>query len=411
MRTRAGLTGRGWGLLAAALVFGAGAYVFGLDELYPLGAGSLVLVVAARTWVANATWDLRVSRTIRPSRLPEGTEARVLVSARNHGRRRSPVVVVRDRFEGGRIAAAFAIAPLEPEESRGATYRLPAARRGLYHLQSLEVELSDPFGLAQVTRVSAPGGSLTVHPRVEALAHSSIPSDSDRDRRVPLPVLGRGGDEFYGLREYEPGDDLRHVHWASTARVDEVMVRQPENLWRGRTTIVVDTRSRAHSPQSFEAALSGAASLATSTLRGGMQTRVVFTGGVDTGYGSGPGHEAAILDNLAVTQLRPGSGLGEELRFAMLSGPIVLLTTDVAGVDEIGAVLRKAGRSSAAVVVFLRSGKGNHASPPFPWRVSATSPGPGPASNGGSRWRQVVVPPGTSFRTAWTGSRRVAAPC
>lgn len=397
MRARAGLTRRGWWLLGAALVLGASAYLFGLDELYPLGAGSLVLVVAARAWVANATWDLRVSRTIRPSRLPEGTEAKVLVSARNHGRKRSPVVVVRDRFEGGRMAASFAVAPLDPEESRGATYRLPAARRGLYRLQALEVELSDPFGLARVTRVGAPGGSLTVHPRVELLPHSSIPSDSDRDRRVPLPVLGRGGDEFYGLREYEPGDDLRHVHWASTARVDEIMVRQPENLWRGRTTIAVDARSRAHSPQTFEAALSATASLATSTLRSGMQTRVVITGGVDTGYGSGPGHEAAILDALAVCQARQGSGLWEELRFAMLSGPMVLVTSDAAGVDEIGAVLRKAGRSPAAVVVFLRAGA--KALP------GSTSPG------SGSRWRQVVVPRGTSFQTAWSGSRRTGVPC
>lgn len=412
MRARAGLTRRGWWLLAAALLLGAAAYLFGLDELYPLGAGSLVLVVAARAWVANATWDLRVARTIRPSRLPEGTEARVLVSARNHGRKRSPVVVVRDRFEGGRMAASFAVAPLEPEESRGATYRLPAARRGLYRLRSLEVEISDPFGLARMTRVGAPGGSLTVHPRVEPLAQSSIPSDSDRDRRVPLPVLGRGGDEFYGLREYEVGDDLRHVHWASTARVDEIMIRQPENFWRGRTTIAVDRRPGAHSSQTFEAALSAAASLATSTLRSGMQTRLVLTGGTDTGYGSGPGHEAAILDTLAVCQLKEGSGLWEEFRFAMLSGPIVLLTTDAAGIAEVGAVLRKAGRSSAAVVVFLRAGaKGLLAPGPAPWGSVLGSPSGSPLPSSGLRWRQVVVPPGVSFRSAWGSSRRLGVPC
>jgi uncharacterized protein (DUF58 family) len=400
MLAGAGLTRRGWGLLGAALMLGASAYLFGLDELYPLGAGALVLVVAARAWVSNSAWDVRISRNIRPSRLPEGAEAKVVVLARNHHRRRSPVVVVRDRFEGGRVAASFAVAPLEPGEARGASYRLPAVRRGLYRLLPLEVELSDPFGVSRVTRVGAPGGSLTVHPRVEQIAHSSIPSDSERDRRVPLPVLGRGGDEFYGLREYEPGDDLRHVHWVSTARVDELMIRQPENLWRGRTTVVVDARSGAHNARTFEAALSAAASLAVSTLRSEMQARVVMTGGVDTGYGSGTGHEARILDTLAVSEPRPGAGLWDEVRFAELSGPVVLITTDVAGADEKGAVLRRAGRSSAAVVVFLRE----HA------RDSARNL-QAPAAGGSSRWRQVTVQPGANFRAAWTASRRVGAPC
>ncbi|HEX6393233.1 MAG TPA: DUF58 domain-containing protein [Acidimicrobiales bacterium] len=400
MRRGAGLTRRGWGLLAVALALGASAYLFGLDELYPLGAGSLILVVAARGWVANSTWDVRISRTIRPSRLPEGAEARVHVTARNQDRRRSPVVVVRDRFEGGRVAAAFAVAPLEPGEARGASYRLPAVRRGLYRLVALEVELCDPFGLARVTRVGAPGGSLTVHPRIESLIHGSIPSDSERDRRVPLPVLGRGGDEFYGLREYAPGDDLRRVHWVSTARVDELMIRQPENLWRGRTTIVVDTRSHAHSSQTFEGSLSAAATLAVATLRSGMQARLVLTGGVDTGYGNGTGHEATILDTLAVSEPRRGEGLSDELRFARLSGPLVLITSDMTTADEIGAVLRTAGRSSAAVVVFARER-----------RRESVAGDEARASARTSKWRQVVVQPGMSFRAAWIGAGKVGVRC
>lgn len=395
MRRGAGLTRRGWAFFVGALVLGASAYLFGINELYPLGAGALVLVVAARAWVSNRRWDVRISRTIRPSRLAEGTEARVLVSAFNHDRRVSPVVVVKDRFQSGRLAAAFAIAPLEPGETRRATYRLPAARRGLYRLRALEAELCDPFGLARVVHVGAPGGTLTVHPRVEHVAHSSIPSDSDRDRRIPLPVLGRGGDEFYGLREYEAGDDLRHVHWASTARVDELIIRQPENLWRGRTTIVVDARIDVNNDRTFESALSAAATLAVSTLRAGMQARVVLTGGTDTGYGSGSGHEATILDTLAVSQPQPGAGMWEELRSAALAGPMVLITTDAATSQEIAAVLRRTGRSSAAVVVFSRSDRDRAETQPA--MVGANA-----------KWRQVVVPPGGSFRAAWSGSRKVA---
>jgi uncharacterized protein (DUF58 family) len=301
---------------------------------------------------------------------------------------------------------------LEPGEARGASYRLPAARRGLYRLRALEVELCDPFGLAKVVRVGAPGGTLTVHPRIQHVPHNSIPSDSDRDRRVPLPVLGRGGDEFYGLREYELGDDLRRVHWASTARVDELIIRQPENLWRGRTTIVVDARAEVQNGPTFEASLSAAASLAVSTLRSGMQARVVLTGATDTYYGSGAAHEATILDTLALSERRAGAGLWDELRHAGLSGPLVLITTDATNSADIGAVLRRAGRASAAVVVFLRTAAaGGDSAKSIAGTSTGRSPGAPGGAGGTSRWRHVVVPLGGNFSALWSGSRKLGVPC
>ena len=87
--------------------------------------------------------------------------------------------------------------------------------------------------------------------------------------RVPV------GLDFFGLREYEVGDDLRRVHWRSTARTGELMLRQDEMPWEARSTILLDTRPSTHHGESFERAVEIAASLATAMCRGRRQVRFV----------------------------------------------------------------------------------------------------------------------------------------
>ena len=142
---RAGLTRRGWALLAAAALLALGAYLFGVLELYPLAAGALVLIVAARLWIGSRHWDVRVSRHVRPARVPAGVAARVELAVTNHADRPSPVLAARDPFDRGRRWARFLIAPLDPGEVRWAAYTLPTSKRGVFELGPLELEFSDPF--------------------------------------------------------------------------------------------------------------------------------------------------------------------------------------------------------------------------------------------------------------------------
>ena len=74
-------------------------------------------------------------------------------------------------------------------------------------------------------------------------------------------ALGRAGDDFYALRPYQVGDDLRRVHWPATAHNDELMIRQHELPWQERTTVLLDVRATAHVRESFELAVSAAASI------------------------------------------------------------------------------------------------------------------------------------------------------
>jgi uncharacterized protein (DUF58 family) len=386
---RAAFTPRGWALLAVAAMLAAGAFLFGIEELYPVAAAALTLIAGARIWVGSRRWDVRVIRHVRPARVPAGVPARVELAVINHAGRRSPILAAKDPFDEGRRWARFLIAPLDPGEVRLAAYTLPTSRRGVYALGPLEVELSDPFGLTRVVTIGCPTSSLTVHPRVDAIRSRHVPAEPDPDMRVPLPVLGRIGDEFYGLREYRLGDDLRRVHWASTARSDQLMIRQPENLLQGRLTVAVDLRAEVHDPATLESALSAAASIVMAGIRSRIHVRVVTTTGVDTGFGSTAAHGAAVLDILAAAETRPGSTLIEDLRTTSMTGPLTLVTTQAAGENELSGLTRAGRRDRTTLVVFERQGQDRE-------RLGF--------DRYPARCRLVAVRQGGSFSAAWEGA-------
>jgi uncharacterized protein (DUF58 family) len=381
-----GLTARGWALLAAAGALAIGAFLFGVEELYPVAGAAAVLIVGAHCWVRGRSWDVRVVRHVRPARVPAGVAARVELAVVNHARRPSPILAAQDPFDGGRRWARFLIAPLEPGEVRWAAYTLPTSRRGVFGLGPLQLELTDPFGLSRVIVDGCPLATLTVHPKVDPIRSRYVPAETDPDMQVQLPVLGRVGDEFYGLREYRIGDDLRRVHWASTARTDQLMIRQPENLLQGRLTVAVDLRASVHDYETLEAALSAAASVAMSGIRRRVHVRVVTTTAVDTGFGSTVAHGAVLLDVLAAAEVRPGTSLADDLRIGAGSGPLTVITTGSAGETELAAVTRNGPHDRTTLVIFEHAG----AQPPpvgLGWRPS--------------RGRVVAVPAGGSFRQAW----------
>lgn len=377
-----GFTTRGRVVAGAAAVMALAAYLFGVQELYCLAAAAAVLVIVARTWVQFRGWDVAVIRQVHPTRVQAGAEARVELTVRNCGSRSTPPLLARDAFDGGRRWARFAIGPLAPGEIRASSYRLPSNRRGVYHLGPLELQLVDPFGLAHHTLSTAPDTSLTVHPHYEVVPFRAASSHRDDDRRTLKAVIGGAGAEFYMLREYVPGDDLRRVHWPSTARIDDLVIRQPEGARRGRVTVVADVRATVHDADSLEALLSGVASLAVSCLQAGLQVRVVTTGGFDSGHHSGRAAGVALLDGLATAEAhRPAAG-ARPFRVAGRADPVILVTTDRSTDADLESAVGLGGPTGTTVVVFETGAPG-----------SGSGPGPGR--------RKVRVPVGGSFRSAW----------
>lgn len=397
---RTSLTTRGRALLLAAALLAMGGWLFGVQELYCLSVASLVLVGGGRIWVAFLRWDLSVTRLVHPARVSAGQEARVELAVTNRSPHASPTVEARDPFDGGRRVARFSIAPLRRGETRTSTYRLPSMPRGVYRLGPLELRLTDPLGLVVSAVQLAVETTLTVHPAHDPVPMSGLSSHRDGDRLQPSQLPGTGGNELYLLREYVPGDDLRHVHWPSTARLDDLVIRQPENVRRGRLTVALDLRQTVVADDVLEPLVSAAASLAMSALRSGIQVRVVTTDGWDSGHGSGRGHGPFVLDGLAAARPhkpRPGS-----VPFRLAGGrePLVVLTTDRATAADVEGVIGMSGARGTTLIVFEGAGAAGAGRGVGTGATGAGAAAAAGAGRGGGR-RMVRVAAGGSFPAAW----------
>ena len=389
-----GLTTRGWGLVAGATGMAGCALLFGIPELYGIAAAAFALVGTARLWVSRRRWNLRVMRAAHPSRVPAGREARVKLSVTNLDSRPSPPVLAADPFDGGKRWARFAIAPLGAGEQRTASYRLPTSQRGVFRLGPLELEAVDPFGIARTTQDGGPDATVTVHPAFEALPLHMLASVSELDSSEPVPTVGRGGNEFFSLRPYDPGDDLRRVHWPSSARVDDLVVRQPDTRRQTRMTVYIDLRVRVHDSVSLEAVLSAGASIALSGLSEGLQVRVATSGGLDTGFNAGAGEGPIVLDALASAERHPGSHLPTGWRLPPGRDPVILITTDGARDEEISGVLGRLPSTNRRVIVFERRPVGGE----HPERLGASFARSGAS---GVRHPTLRITVGGSLRKAW----------
>ena len=387
------ITGRGWTLLIGAAVLWVAGRALGAVDLYVLGTGAAALVGLAILLARLPGPRLDVRRELHPPRVYAGTESRVELIVRNAGSRRTPVFGLRDPFDGGRRQAKFLVSPLSPAESARAAYRLPTERRGIFTLGPLEASVSDPFGLASRTLRVAPASELTVYPRVDSIAPLPHTRGDDPLSGADHPTgVALSGEDFYALRAYEVGDDLRRVHWPSTARLDELMIRQNEMPWQARVTVLLDVRRHAHGGESLELAVSAAASVVAACWQRGSLVRLVTTDGVDSGYGSQHAHVEAIMETLASVGLtrddRLSAVLGSLTRPGNAGGLVALFTAEAPDSDVQNIARLQFRFASLTVVLFDRSAYDPNA-PADRKRAPAVSAG------------LVRVDGGQPFATAW----------
>jgi uncharacterized protein (DUF58 family) len=351
------ITTRGWTVVGAAVLFALVARLLGISELYGLAAAAGALVLAAMLYVRSSRFSLEAIRDLRPPRVHAGMGSRVELSVRNTSNRRSPVLSARDPFDGGRRWARFLLAPLAPGEVARAAYRLPTDDRGVFDLGPLDVQLSDPFGLATTSFLAAPATKLTVFPRVDQIPPLPLAQGNDPYAGADQATsIAWSGEDFYALREYQTGDDLRRVHWASTAKLDELMIRQDEMPWQGRATVVLDLRRDVHTPESLEVAVSAAASILSACWRRGSLVRLLSTDGFDSGFAEGHAHREAVLEHLAGVRLDRRTHLTPvlaALRREGNGGALAVITTAGAPTADLDAVARLRTRYGSITLVLL----------------------------------------------------------
>lgn len=351
------LTRRGWLLLLGAVLLASGGRLLGIVELYMVAAAALVLVAAALVLVRLSRFDLEATRELRPARVHAGGNSRVELTVRNTGRRRTPVLAAQDPFDNGRRSARFRIAPLAPAEEARAAYRLPTDQRGIFDLGPMQLHMEDPFGLAASSKPAAPRTRLTVYPRVDPVPPLPMTRGNDPHAGADHPTaLAASGEDFYALREYEVGDDLRRVHWKASARLDELMIRQEEMPWQGRVTVLLDLRRGVHTDESLELVLSAAASVVSACWRHRSLVRLVSTDGVDSGFAAGHGHVEAILEHLAGADTSRDDNLAailSALRREGNGGALAVITTAAVPGTDLDRVARLRSRFAAVTLVLF----------------------------------------------------------
>jgi uncharacterized protein (DUF58 family) len=387
------LTRPGWLCLWGGITLLVVARLLGIGELYVFGAVVLGLVAVAILYVRLSRLDLQVDRVVHPARVHAGQTSRVEVRIRNLRRTNTPVLHLRDPVSGT-AGAELLVSPLDQGAASVASYRLPTDRRGLIRVGPLQVIIADPFGLAQAGIQAAPRVEVTVLPRIDEVRPVPFTTGTDPLAGVLHPhALGRTGDDFYALRPYAVGDDLRRIHWPSTARHDELLVRQQEQPWQGRTTVLLDVRRARHEADSFETAVSAAASVVSANGARRDLVRLVTTDGADSGFGSGGTHLQALLEHLAVVETTGSASL--RLMLDMIQrdgqGALVVVVGNTAE-DELVTVARLRQRFGRVTLVRVEGG---------PQRPGRSAPQPAGAS-------VVRVTAESPFAAGW--NRAMAAP-
>jgi uncharacterized protein (DUF58 family) len=349
------LTRQGWLVAIGAVALIATGRLLGVLELFVLGSAAAALVIGCVIFVSISRLDLEVGRDLHPARVHAGSPSRVELRILNMRAASTPVLRLRDPVSGTR-GADLLLPPLGRREAATAAYRLPTERRGIIAIGPLEVIVSDPFGLTSVATPAAPRAELTVYPRVDEVDPVPYTTGHDRISGIRQPnALGRVGEDFYALRPYIVGDDLRRIHWPSSARHDDLLVRQNELPWQGRTTVLLDVRRSAHRGESIEVAVSAAASIITAGWKRGDLVRLITTDGKDSDFGPGYDHVQAIMEHLAVLELTSGASLRavlERLGRTPAGGAIVAIVADVP-VEELPAIGRLRTRFGSTTIVQL----------------------------------------------------------
>ncbi|HZR15263.1 MAG TPA: DUF58 domain-containing protein [Acidimicrobiia bacterium] len=298
------LTRRGWTLLGASLGLLVAGRLFGTVELAILAIAGFALLGLGAWWAKRQRVSVRASRTVRPARLHVGDQGRVDLALTNAGTRPTPVLGVTDTFEDGRRAARFLVAPVGVGQVARGAYRVPTTRRGRFTLGPLHVAVGDPFGVVRRALPPGPVDEVVVAPRVHrvvALGDAAGPPLGTSSQGASRLLPSDAGEEFLTLREYEVGDDLRRVHWRSTAHTDDLMVRQEEMQRRPEVTLLLDTRDHVHDDASFETAVEAIASIAAAMTRVGRRVDVLTSAGLRVASVSA-GNLVLLMDQLAVIE-------------------------------------------------------------------------------------------------------------
>lgn len=422
-----GLTLRGRCFLAAGLTVAACALVLGERDLLRIGLLLLALPLVAVAVVTRTRYRLACTRHVDPARVQAGREAQVGLRLDNISRLPSGMLLMEDTLPwvlGGQ--PRFVLDRVEPRGVRDVAYPLRSDVRGRFRIGPLTVRLTDPFGMCELGRAFAAVDTLVVTPVVTPLPAVRLGGELAGGGDSTARSMATSGDDDAATREYRQGDDLRKVHWRSTARTGELMVRREEQPRQSRVTVLLDSRARAHSGEgaasSLEWAISAAASISVHLVRSGYSLQLITDGGAELAAPGASLADGLVLDPLAILTASAEQTLAPGLDAARSGGAEGLVVAVLGWVDvaEAEALARLRTGGTTGIAVCLDTARWGAAtarrSSPSTGRSSASGQDASPFEAAAdvlfrAGWRVLRAGPETSLAALWplAGARAAGA--
>lgn len=357
-----GLTTRGRSFLAAGGAAALCALVLNQRDLLRVALLLALLPLACAVVLARSRYRLSLTRTVTPARVTAGSTARVRLELANLTRLSTRPLLAEDRVPYALGAPPrFVLDRLPGGRTAAVSYSLRSEVRGRYAIGPLRLRLADPFGLCELTRSFTATDSLVVVPRVWPLG----PVDAGGMWAGTGDSLTRNaaasGEDDVATREYREGDDLRRVHWRSTARRGELMVRREEQPRQMRATVLLDSRPSAHRGEgpasSFEWAVSAAASAAAHLAGLGYAVRILTDERAPAWTPPMSALSGVLLDQLAVAGTGGDRDLDAALSVLLRTGGDGLVVAVLGEVDDDAAhgLCRLTQEGTPGVALMIRT--------------------------------------------------------
>jgi uncharacterized protein (DUF58 family) len=268
------MTNRGRAVLAFGLVVYLAAWVFGSRALYPVATGLILAVVLAVGWVRLSSRPARVSRHGVARDLVEGDDVWVWLDVQTTSKVPPPTLVAHER-PGSLGERRIELAPSWGGR-HSARYQLTAVPRGRYAFETVRLTMEDPFSLARAEIVQGEPQALVVYPRLVTLDRLFSEGGAHAQEGRRLLLQRPTGFELHSVRDYVHGDSLRKVHWRSTARRGQLMVKELEDAPRDEVAVLLDGDRTSVVGDSFDVAVRAAGSILQAHHRRGRRCALVI---------------------------------------------------------------------------------------------------------------------------------------
>jgi uncharacterized protein (DUF58 family) len=387
-----GLTLRGRAFLAAGATAIVCAVLLGQSNLTRIGVLVIALPLVSAFVIGRRRYGLTASRSVHPRLVGAGQPARIELDLVNEGRSSAGALLVEDQVPyalGTR--PRFVLQGIARQWHRRVSYQVRSDVRGRFEIGPLTIRIADPFGLVEIRRAIPGIAPLVVTPRTVVLPPIPIVGGWSGSGEHRPQAFAAGSAEDVSVREYRRGDELRRVHWRSSARTGDLMVRREEQPWEARATVLLDNRLRAHRGQglgsSFEYAVVAAASLVLHLDQHGYAVRLVLADGTGADETS-----TAVLERLALVTTTQHARIdvgwsGDQTRGGLVVA--VLGALEPTDAVQLKQVRHDAGTAMALVLDVDQ------------WVGRTVAPDTAPPSAATLGFRSVTVGPRDRIDSAW----------